>query len=42
MPTYNYKCDVCGHEYSESRTSNQPQWKTSCVVDGCTGTLQTA
>ena len=37
---YNYKCDVCAHEYQEGREETEPQWKVDCVVTGCEGTLK--
>ena len=40
MPSYDYKCDVCGHAYNEVRDADHPQWFTDCPVAGCTGTLQ--
>ena len=39
MPSYNYKCQLCGHLYSEGRQSHEPQWVTTCPVKDCTGTL---
>jgi len=38
MAVYNYKCDVCGHDYQEGRLPSEEQWKTACTVKGCTGT----
>jgi len=38
MPVYNYTCNTCNHEYSESRLSTQDQWKTACNVPNCAGT----
>ena len=40
MPKYNYKCNVCGHDYEEVRELDHPQWKVACVVSGCEGTLK--
>ena len=40
MPSYDYKCDVCGHAYNEVRDETDPQWKVACVVTGCEGTLK--
>jgi predicted nucleic acid-binding Zn ribbon protein len=40
MPQYDYKCDVCSHEYIEVRDAEHPQWKVGCVVTGCEGTLK--
>ena len=39
MPKYDYKCDVCGHDYSETRSVDDPQFFTECPVNGCTGLL---
>lgn len=39
MPSYNYKCFVCGHLYNEVRAITDPQWVTDCPVSNCTGTL---
>ena len=38
MPRYDYICDVCGHNYSETRDIEDPQFKVKCVVVGCEGT----
>jgi predicted nucleic acid-binding Zn ribbon protein len=38
MPVYNYKCNVCGHEYQEGRLASEEQFKIACTVVGCTGT----
>ena len=38
MPKYEYKCDVCNHDYVEVRDIDDPQFKVACVVTGCTGT----
>jgi predicted nucleic acid-binding Zn ribbon protein len=40
MPSYNYKCNICGHTYGEVREIDHPQWFTVCPVIGCTGTLE--
>ena len=40
MPKYEYKCPECGHEYNEYRDVEHPQWKTTCVIDGCSGVFQ--
>lgn len=34
MPKYNYKCGVCGHEYSETRDASHPQFVTKCNICG--------
>ena len=39
MPKYDYKCDVCGHDYSETRSVDDPQFFTECPVNGCAGKL---
>lgn len=38
MAVYNYKCDVCGHEYQEGRLPSEEKWVTACTVQGCPGT----
>ncbi len=30
MPKYNYKCDSCGHNYSEFRDVNDPLFHPNC------------
>jgi putative FmdB family regulatory protein len=30
MPTYNYLCDLCGHNYSETREVSQTQFIVKC------------
>ena len=40
MPKYDYKCDVCGHDYSETRSVDDPQFFTECPVNGCAGKLR--
>ena len=37
MPSYDYKCDACGHAYNEVRDADHPQWFTDCVVPNCVG-----
>lgn len=39
MAIFNYKCDVCGHDYQEGRAEGEPQWFTECPVNGCNGNL---
>ena len=39
MPSYDYKCDACGHAYNEVRDVTHPQWFTKCPVNGCDGNL---
>ena len=39
MPQYNYKCNICNHEYYEVRDVTDPQWFNECPVDGCAGNL---
>lgn len=34
MPTYNYKCPICGKLYKEYRTVTDPQWMKNCDIDG--------
>lgn len=36
---YNYKCNICGHDYQEGREVDHPQWITKCPVPGCSGDL---
>jgi len=36
--TYYYKCDTCGHDYTEMREEDHPLWFPNCVVAGCSGT----
>jgi putative FmdB family regulatory protein len=38
MPKYEYKCNVCNHEYVEIRDNEDPHFKVACVVPGCSGT----
>ena len=39
MPKYNYACNKCGHDYSETRAEDHPQWYTNCPVANCEGSL---
>lgn len=39
MPKYEYRCPQCGHEYSETRAPEHPQWVEVCPKDGCEGSL---
>lgn len=34
MPTYNYRCGVCNHAYSETRSVEDPQFFTKCHACG--------
>ncbi len=40
MPSYDYKCPVCGHLYNEVRQVTDPQWVTDCPVADCNGVLE--
>ena len=40
MPKYNYVCDTCGNDYSETRDETHPVWFSNCVIAGCEGTNQ--
>lgn len=31
---YNYLCDKCGNDYSETRELDHPQWFTQCPCGG--------
>lgn len=39
MPSYDYKCDICGHLYNEVRSAEDPQWFIKCPVKNCAGLL---
>lgn len=36
MPTYEYECQTCGHQFEAVQSMNDPRL-TSCPVDGCSG-----
>ena len=40
MPSYDYKCPVCGHLYNEVRQTTDPQWVTDCPVANCNAVLE--
>lgn len=39
MPTYDYQCQTCGHEF-EARQSMKDPHLTDCPVAGCTGPVK--
>ena len=34
---YEYKCDVCSHDYVEQRGIDEDAYFTKCNVSGCSG-----
>ena len=38
MPKYDYRCNVCFHDYMEVRDVEYELFKPNCVVPGCSGT----
>ena len=39
MPTYDYACEKCGHEFEVFQSMNDPRL-TKCPVKGCRGKVQ--
>ncbi|HEY1084250.1 MAG TPA: FmdB family zinc ribbon protein [Prosthecobacter sp.] len=39
MPTYDYECQTCGHQF-EARQSMKDPHLTDCPVEGCAGPVK--
>lgn len=39
MPTYDYECQTCGHQFEARQSMNDPHL-TDCPQDGCAGPVK--